>query len=62
VKRQLAAVHPGILKSLELEKITLFPKVAERLENAGLKPTSAKRLGGKRSTAYSRIARQKQPA
>ena len=62
VKRQLAAVHPGILKSLELEKITLFPKVAERLENAGLKPTSAKRLGGKRSTAYPRIARQKQPA
>ena len=44
VKRQLAAVHPGILKSLELEKITLFPKVAERLEKAGLKPTSAKRL------------------
>lgn len=48
VKRQLAAVHPGILKSLELEKITLFPKVAERLEKAGLKPTSAKRLRKKR--------------
>jgi len=48
VKRQLAQVHPGILKSVELEKITLFPKVAERLKKAGLKPMSAKRLRYKR--------------
>ena len=44
VKQQLARVHPGILKSLEIETITLFPKVKERLEKYDLKPTRAKRL------------------
>ena len=48
VQERLAAIHPGILKSLELEEITLFPKVAERLEKAGLKPTRA-RLPGRRT-------------
>ena len=44
VKKNLSQVHPGILKSLEVETITLFPKVQERLEKHGLKPTRAKRL------------------
>ena len=51
VKRELARVHPGILKSLEVETITLFPKVAERLEKYGLKPTRAKRLRSWRRAA-----------
>jgi uncharacterized Fe-S cluster-containing radical SAM superfamily protein len=44
VKGKLIDVHPGILKSLEIEKITMFPKVAERLSQKGLKPIKAKRL------------------
>ncbi len=52
VKQDLASVHPGILKSVELEKITLFPKVAERLEKEGLKPVSAKRIRGKRRVVH----------
>ena len=53
VKQRLAIVHPGILKSLELEKITMFPKVVERLAKAGLTPTSAKRIRGRRGGAQS---------
>ena len=45
VKRKLATIRPGILKSLEVEQITLFPKVAARLARAGLKPSRARRLG-----------------
>jgi len=55
VKERLAKVHPGILKSLELEKITLFPKVAQRLAKAGLKPMKARsirRKKGRREGAY----------
>ena len=55
VKERLAKVHPGILKSLELEKITLFPKVAQRLAKAGLKPGKARSIGrkkGRRESAY----------
>ncbi len=55
VKERLAKVHPGILKSLELEKITLFPKVAQRLAKAGLKPVRARsirRKKGRREAAY----------
>ena len=37
-------IHPGILKSLEIEKITMFPKVAQRLSKNGLKPINAKRI------------------
>ena len=44
VKQRLIRVHPGILKSLEIEKITMFPKVAERLSAKGLKPLKARRL------------------
>jgi hypothetical protein len=56
VKRDLGKVHPGILKSVELEKITMFPKVAERLQKAGLKPTSAKYIRGKRRTVKGQAA------
>ena len=42
VKRMLADTYPGILKSLELEDITLFPKVAERLKHEGLQPVTVR--------------------
>ena len=35
-KKKLETMHPGILKSLELERIKLFPKVRRRIENEGL--------------------------
>ena len=44
VLRKLMEIHPGILKSLEIEKITMFPKVAQRLSKQGLKPLKAKHL------------------
>ena len=45
VKEKLYDIHPGILKSLEIEQITLFPKVAQRLSENGLNPMWAKRIG-----------------
>ena len=36
IKGRLASIHVGILKSLELEKIKLFPKVRKRLAREGL--------------------------
>ena len=39
VKKRLYSLRPGLLKSLELEKIKLFPKVARRLAEANLKRT-----------------------
>ena len=51
VKKNLSVVHPGILKSLEVETITLFPKVRERLEKHGLKTKRAKRLRSWRRAA-----------
>ena len=44
-KARLAALHPGILKSLELENITLFPKVAERLARKGITPRTIRHRG-----------------
>jgi len=44
-KQKLFQIHPGLLKSLELESITMFPKVAERLKQHNLRPTSIRRLG-----------------
>ncbi len=44
VKGKLIDMHPGILKSLEIERITMFPKVAESLSKKGIKPLKAKRL------------------
>ena len=40
VERKLFELHPGLLKSLEKERITPFPKVAHRLAKNGLKPNS----------------------
>jgi uncharacterized Fe-S cluster-containing radical SAM superfamily protein len=40
VEDKLYEVHPGLLKSLEKEHITPFPKVAKRLAKNGLKPNS----------------------
>ena len=45
-KKKLSNLWPGLLKSLELEHITLFPKVASRLKNANLMPITF-RHGGK---------------
>ena len=42
VKRRLCEIRPGLLKSLELENITLFPKVAERLREEGLVPRTTR--------------------
>ena len=44
-KQKLFQIHPGLLKSLELESITMFPKVAERLKQHNLRPTSIQRSG-----------------
>jgi uncharacterized Fe-S cluster-containing radical SAM superfamily protein len=48
VQKNLMGVHPGILKSLEIERITMFPKVAKRLADKGLKPLKAKRIRQKK--------------
>ena len=45
VKDKLYGVWPGLLKSLELENITLFPKVSERLTNAKLIPNTVRSRG-----------------
>ena len=36
VEKKLETMHPGIIKSLELERIKLFPKVRRRIQNEGL--------------------------
>ena len=51
VQKKLMDVHPGILKSLEIERITMFPKVAQRLADSGLKPVKAKRIRQKKRNA-----------
>jgi uncharacterized Fe-S cluster-containing radical SAM superfamily protein len=43
LKHALMKLHPGILKSLEIEHITLFPKVRERLKRYELTPTKTRR-------------------
>ena len=45
VKEKLHDVWPGLLKSVELENITLFPKVAERLANANMVPKTIRHRG-----------------
>ena len=40
VKERLFKLWPGLLKSLELEKIKRFPKVAKRLDSNNLKTKS----------------------
>ena len=44
-EQRLSAIRPGLLKSLEKEYITLFPKVSERLKNQDLKPYAIRHLG-----------------
>ena len=44
-KQRLYAIHPGLLKSLEHEYITLFPKVRKRLHEEGLVPTAIRKFG-----------------
>ena len=44
-ERRLYDVHPGLLKSLERENITLFPKVSKRLHDAGLVPNTVRHKG-----------------
>lgn len=52
VRERLYEIHPGVLKSLEVEKITLFPKVAERLGTAGLTPLKARGIGVRGATPH----------
>ncbi len=45
VKAKLSKIRPGLLKSLELESITLFPKVRARLKREGLTPNTIRHAG-----------------
>ena len=47
-RSRLCEIHPGILKSLEIETITLFPKVQDRLKSKNLTPIRAKWVGKRR--------------
>ena len=40
VTKKLEKIRPGLLKSLELEHITMFPKVAQRLAAEDMRPRS----------------------
>jgi hypothetical protein len=44
-------VSVAIQKSLEIEWITLFPKVAQRLADNGLKPVKAKSIRQRKHNA-----------
>ena len=44
-KQKLYKIAPGILKSLELEYITLFPKVLKELNKYKLKPNKVRQFG-----------------
>ena len=44
-EKRLYNIRPGLLKSLEKEHITLFPKVAMRLTNANLTPRTIRHMG-----------------
>jgi uncharacterized Fe-S cluster-containing radical SAM superfamily protein len=44
-ENRLAAIRPGLLKSLEKEHITLFPKVYKRLKNIDMMPKTYRYLG-----------------
>ena len=43
--QRLASIRPGLLKSLEKEHITLFPKVRQRLANIDMMPRSFRHMG-----------------
>ena len=42
---RLAEIRPGLLKSLEKEHITLFPKVYKRLKNIDMMPKTFRHMG-----------------
>ena len=44
-KNKLYSIAPGILKSLEIEHITLFPKVLNRLKSYNIKPNTVRQFG-----------------
>ena len=44
-EKRLASIRPGLLRSLEKEHITLFPKVAMRLANENLPPRTVRHRG-----------------
>ncbi len=44
-EQRLASIRPGLLKSLEKEHITLFPKVFQRLNNIDLMPRTFRHAG-----------------
>ena len=44
-KQKLYNIAPGILKSLEFEYITLFPKVLKELNKYKLKPNKVRQFG-----------------
>ena len=44
-ERRLAEIRPGLLKSLEKEHITLFPKVYQRLSNLDMMPGTFRHAG-----------------
>ena len=44
-EKRLASIRPGLLRSLEKEHITLFPKVAMRLANEDLPPRTIRHRG-----------------
>ena len=50
-EQRLYELHPNILKSLETQHITLFPKVRERLEKYKLKPTNTRHRSRRREAA-----------
>lgn len=45
VKNKLQNIHPGLLKALEIEHITLFPKVLQRLRKHQLLPNKVRQSG-----------------
>jgi uncharacterized Fe-S cluster-containing radical SAM superfamily protein len=42
---RLAEIRPGLLKSLEKEHITLFPKVYKKLKNIDMMPKTFRHMG-----------------
>ena len=51
-EERLYALHPGILRSLETEHITLFPRVSERLQKYNLKPAKTRRQSRRKEAAW----------
>ena len=56
LKNRISDVWPGLLKSLELEHITMFPKVAKRLKQYKIEPNTIKR--GKNVISKNRVVMQ----